>query len=482
MPGIRFRILLLISLFLGMISSHSALASFSPPSNISLRVYRLETSGALWVNPSTGTPRLCSTNDIYYGCTAFVGNSSYPYPYRTNPVTIPIETDYLLDVVSKEVIVGAFHPTAIQAQAIVARSYAYWHIRQGSAINNSNQFQVFVPYAFEALATTTSPNNPGNLCTSSHLNTNQRIVCNAVTPRHYIAFGVSPNDDLPAFTQYFADIRHRTVNGGPPYLIAVDDPISSHPDIVPDGHGHGLSQKGASRWARGNLSFNLNRDLGAWSVRWERVEQILTHYYTGVHIRDAGANNARLTPSYRWTPLQINWGAPDQRPPIMYRGAPYPVAVKVQNIGVADWVCGHPNVSYELRYRWAKAGRGEVVGSGSASVCGTPKGDPSPTVNLTIQNIPNWGPGAYTIRFDIFVTSASGNVWFRDYGWPSYDVSVCVDGPCKVYLPLALKRGSEQHLRAVPALGFGPCALQRRGELSNKGKGEAENAPAAYCF
>jgi len=56
-------------------------------------------------------------------------------------------------------------------------------------------------------------------------------------------------------------------------------------------------------------------------------------------------------------------------------------------------------------------------------------------VNLTIQNIPNWGPGAYAIRFDIYVTSAYGNFWFSDYGWPTYSVSVCVDGPCQVFIP-----------------------------------------------
>ena len=405
-------------------------------------MYRLESSGALWVNPATGAYHLCSSNDTYYGCTAFVGNPSYSYPYGTNPVTIPIETDYLLDVVPQEVSVEAFHPTAIQAQAIAARSYAYWHIRQGSTINNSTQFQVFVPYAFEALPSAASPNfpnNPSNPCASTNLNADQRIVCNAVAPRHYIAYGAYPNDDLPAFTEYFADIRNRTVSGGQPYLIAVDDPISSHSDIVNDGHGRGMSQKGASRWARGNLSYNINRDLGAWSVRWERANQILVHYYTGVHLRDASNNNALLTPSYRWNPLQINWGASGGQPPIMYHGSTYPISVEVQNTGISDWTCGYPNFSYELRYRWAKAGYGEVTGSSWASVCGTPKGDPSPTVNLTIQNIPNWGPGAYTLRFDIYVTSVYGNFWFSDYGWPSYSVGVCVDGPCKVFIPLVLK-------------------------------------------
>ena len=60
-------------------------------------------------------------------------------------------------------------------------------------------------------------------------------------------------------------------------------------------------------------------------------------------------------------------------------------------------------------------------------------------MNLTIDDIPAWGPGAYTIRFDIYVTSANGNFWFSDYGWPSYDVGVCVDGECKAFIPLVLK-------------------------------------------
>ena len=407
------------------------------------------------VYPGGGNTNIaCQLNppDKNWGCTWFdqfryPSDQVRPYPYTNNPATVSIETDYLLDVVPREMPVDPFHPTAIQAQAVAARSYAYWHIRQGSTINNSTQFQVFVPYAFEALNPTTFPDNPSDPCASSNLNRYQRIVCGAVARRHYIAYGTYPNDDLPAFTEFFADIPYRTVRGGHPYLKAVDDPISSHPELVeycnryPQycGHGRGMSQKGAGRWARGNRSFNMNRDLGAWSVRWERAEQILVHYYTGVHIRDAANNNALLTPSYRWNPLQINWGTPDNRPPAMVHGGMYPIAVKVQNTGVADWTCGYPHFSYELRYRWAKASHGEVTGSSWASVCGTPKGDPSPTVNLTIQNIPNWGPGAYTIRFDIYVTSASGNFWFSERGWRSYDVSVCVGGPCTGFIPAVLK-------------------------------------------
>lgn len=415
------------------ISETSLSAAYSPPSQITVRMYRL--TGAGGIQPP---PTLCSLGDASFGCTAFAGDSNYAYPYSTNPVVIPIETDYLLDVVPQEM--GTYyHPTALQAQAIAARSYAYWHIHQGSTINNSTQFQAFIPYKFESLPPVTFPNNPGNPCASNNLNTAQRMICHAVAPRYYVSYGAAPNDDLPAFTEFSADVWNRTVAGSQPYLVAVDDPISTGCDANTYGHGRGMSQEGASRWARGNRCSYPSQGDDPWSMLWERAEQILVHYYTGVHIRDAGNNNARLTPSYRWNPLQINWGTPDNLPPTMYRNSAYPVSVEVQNTGVSDWTCGYPNFSYELRYRWAKTGYGETTGSGSASVCGTPKGDPSPIVNLTIQNIPDWGSGAYTIRFDIYVTSAHGNFWFRDRGWPSYNVSVCVDGPCKVYIPLVLK-------------------------------------------
>lgn len=403
--------------------------AYSPPSSITIWVYHLRGDGS--IDPSY---TLCFPGDASYGCTAI---SSRSYPYTTNPATIPIETDYLLDVVPKEVSVEAFHPTAIQAQAIAARSYAYWHIRQGSAINNSTQFQVFVPYAFEALPPTTFPDNPSNPCASSNLNADQRIVCSAVAPRHYIAYGTYPNNDLPAFTEYFADIRNRTVSGGQPYLIAVDNPISSHPDIVQDGHGHGMSQKGASRWARGNLSYNINRDLGAWSVRWERAEQILLHYYTGVHVRDAGGTS--LTPSYRWNPLSINWDTPDNRLPIMYHGGSYSVTVQVQNTSIYDWPIN--GQSWALFYHWAKTGFGEMASGNRAwTTVDVPKGDPPYTFSLTINDIPNWGPGAYTLKFDMLLFTYGGTYWFSTtYGWPTYDVSVCVDGPCKVFIPIVLK-------------------------------------------
>lgn len=352
------------------ISEASPSVAYSPPSQITVWMYRL--TGAGGIQPP---PTLCSSGDASFGCTAFAGDSDHAYPYAANPVTISIETDYLLDVVPQEM--GTYyHPIALQAQAIAARSYAYWHIHRGSTINNSTQFQAFIPYKFESLPPVTFPNNPDNPCASNNLNTAQRMICNAVAPRYYVSYGTAPNDDLPAFTEFSADVWNRTVAGSQPYLVAVDDPISTGCDANTYGHGRGMSQEGASRWARGNRCSYPGQGDDPWSVRWERPEQILVHYYTGVHIRDA--NGTRLTPSYRWNPLRINWGTPDNRPPTMYHGSAYPISVEVQNTGVSDWTCGYPNFSYELRYRWAKAGFGEVTGSGWASVCGTPKGDPSP--------------------------------------------------------------------------------------------------------
>ena len=65
------------------------------------------------------------------------------------------------------------------------------------------------------------------------------------------------------------------------------------------------------------------------------------------------------------------------------------------------------------------------------------------TFTLTINDIPDWGPGAYTLKFDMVFSSTWGtSFWFSSSGqpdWPTYDVGICVDGLCKVFLPVVLK-------------------------------------------
>lgn len=404
--------------------------SFPPPTNITVRMYRLLIDGS-----STGI--LCSPNDTSYGCTAFVGDPSHAYPYgSSNPVTIPIETDYLLDVVPQE-LPPYYHPTALQAQAIAARSYAYWHIHQGSAINNSTQFQAFIPYKFESLQRNVTPDNPISPCASHNLNTDQSIVCNAVAPRHYVSYGSYPHDDLPAFTEFFADAWGYTVSGSKPYLQGVEDPISTGCDANNFGHRRGMSQEGASRWVRGNQCSYASAGDVPWSVRWEHAEQVLTHYYTGIHIRNA--NGTRLTPQWRWAPLEVNWHTPDNRIPIMYHGRNYHVTFRVQNTGTTTWP-GTGQV-YLWFHGWEQT---KLEGAKTPSLV-TPGGVRDETISLYPPSALH--PGTpYRLQFEMFLKGDYEDVGFSENEpgrpWYTYDVMVCVDGPCKVFAPLVLKNGS----------------------------------------
>jgi hypothetical protein len=146
------------------------------PENITVEMYTLTREGA--IDGSQEEP-LCMLGgdgipaDLRRGCTAF-NQEDYPdpadqrpYPYDANPATTSIEDDYLLDVVPQEMGPAAYHPTAIHAQAGAARTYAYCAIHAWDEyaqesdyywagclreINNSNGFQVFVPFYFDTLS------------------------------------------------------------------------------------------------------------------------------------------------------------------------------------------------------------------------------------------------------------------------------------------------------------------------------------------
>ncbi|MBX2999289.1 MAG: hypothetical protein KF893_12315 [Caldilineaceae bacterium] len=422
----------------------SPVGTFTPPSLLTVTMFRLTASGG-----STGDQ--CTLSDTSFGCTAFVGNPSYNYPYSTNPALVLFETDYLLDVVPQEM--GLFyHPTALHAQAVAARSYAYWHHHQDSAVNNSISFQAFIPYKFESLTPATFPNQSSTPCSSNNLNTNQLLICGATAPRHYISYEGS----LPAFTEFAADAYANTVNhpqlGNHPYMLGVADPISTACDANNFGHQRGMSQEGASRWARGNQCSYAGAGNIPWSVRWEHGEQILTHYYTGIQIRDVNNSSNVITPNARWVPLEIDWKTAGNQPPQLYHGSNHSIRVRVQNTGVGNWNCTYPFFTYNLRYQWRRAGQVHTALDTLQSLCPLAKGN-NQWVDLTLSNIPNWGPGAYTLRLDMVTTNATGatcsdvqaassttELWFGDdCGWPPYEVAFCVDGPCRTYLPYLKK-------------------------------------------
>jgi hypothetical protein len=115
------------------------------PVNVGLNVYRLNNWGV-----NTWIP--CSPGDTNYGCTFFCTNYeefpdlcqrnySYSYPYAYSSVNIPLETYYLLNVLTAEMDPSAYKelPT-LKALAIAERSYVGYHISHQSSINNSTQY------------------------------------------------------------------------------------------------------------------------------------------------------------------------------------------------------------------------------------------------------------------------------------------------------------------------------------------------------
>jgi hypothetical protein len=72
----------------------------------------------------------------------------------------------------------------------------------------------------------------------------------------------------------------------------------------------------------------------AWSVSWPERYQILTHYYTGIHVRDAGNANAIVTPDRRFVVLSANGGPRTGR---ICRNRVSWLTLRLQNTGVAAW-------------------------------------------------------------------------------------------------------------------------------------------------
>jgi len=418
-------------------------AAYTPPTNITLEVYVLTLGGARR-QPYT----LCGPGSTAWGCTVFCDETGYPcagtyllpYPYATNPITIPIESDYLLDVVPLEM--GPYyHQTALIAQAAAARSYAYSNLYEGRTINNSTAFQAFIPYKFESLPPAQFPDTPNDPCASSNLNDRQRIVCNAVAPGYYIAYDLAPDNYVPAFAEFSADAWLRTVDGSRPYLRGVADPISSGCDANDYGHQRGMSQEGASRWARGNRCSYAGRGDDPWSVRWEDARQILTHYYTGIQLRDSAG--ARLTPDYRWVPLEIDWGGGRVTPPLFQPEQTHTITFTVQNAGVVSWT-GRVALAYD---GWEDEGGIPVVTA--TTVVTIPQTVlPGGSVRVTI---PLTSPAQveplrrYRLRFDMLLYPEEGPpVGFSlrepERPWPRYEVELTVLVlPYKTYLPLMLQ-------------------------------------------
>ena len=406
-------------------------AAWTPPAEIGLRVMRLTANGG-----NSGVPCDVSPDEKSFGC------GSAGYPYATNPITIPIETDYLLNVVPQEMPLS-FAVHAIEAQATAARSFTYWYARKGTLINNSISYQAFIPGKFAAVSGVT-PDDSTNPCASGNLGTRQSKLCAAMrNPRYMTRF----DSETPVFAQYSADWPDRTqTNKWHKALRAVDDPISNTTNgtCIADGagsHGHGMSQNGANRWARGFQCAYSER--APWSVAWDSADRILFHYYTGIHLRTANAPQrergllerllglfagetvptpgAVTSPEWRWNPLRI-----DGLPAESAGAAPFALDVQLQNTGVYTWTCADGVGCFSLGYAWS-GGPGEVFTSTAwaALPCSVPPGDPSAVARLTIADRPQWPAGVYSLTLDVRAHLADGQtVWFSQQGWPAYSVPI----------------------------------------------------------
>lgn len=124
------------------------LLSYTPEPNISIDMYELRGNGFK-------TKTQCAPGSKKFGCTAFCNNTEpeygewcksgdpiIPYPYPSSTIIVPVQTYYLLDVLQGEMRLEMFPiPVALRAQAIAARSYAWWQYENVELpINNSNSF------------------------------------------------------------------------------------------------------------------------------------------------------------------------------------------------------------------------------------------------------------------------------------------------------------------------------------------------------
>ena len=473
----RVKLLFTISLSMGLLFLLWSLAG-SYPVNVFASLSTSNTSVTSVVTVTmfelfpTGvsTGQTCTSGSTKWGCTAYCDNddngvlwsscspeTTKSYPFNIPTVTVSIEGNssvpynrYLRDVVPEELGIkkasqGNVPLSSVKAQAIAARTYAYWRTEY-DYLDNSASRQVFVPYYYDTLNTE-----------------QQQRVDEAVGDIWYMTL---PGSTDPIDALYGADNGATTSPGYRSYLKSISDTISvAYGQPVGTGNG-GMSSKGASRWGFGHTSsrgpvavsgLNYPHDsdgLGDfWSVRWDEAAQILTHYYTGIHIQNAVNGNQQLTPDYRWNLLDVSWaeaGCPDVIP----ENSVCTGTFLIQNTGVTAWNTGHIFLDHYTLAEQANRSTNALMNPSGISTTALP----GEVVTVTTTVSPPTGAVAgsrHTIRFDMAYDEDNGLDYFSDreagHPWYTYDVESCV-GHCATYLPLVLKNWDG--LTCVPLVGY----------------------------
>lgn len=158
---------------------------------------------------------------------------------------IPLET-YVKRVVPVEINASSFPLEAIKAQAMAARTYAWYY----SNVHAAEDWDVSDWTDYQVLGREDHRHHRGDAATDD-------------TRGQYIAYG---GNVIKAFYSAENGCPTRGI-AGVDYIQAVDDPVSFGQQRW--GHGWGMSQRGAQRWA----------DWYGWGY-----QQILTHYYSGATV------------------------------------------------------------------------------------------------------------------------------------------------------------------------------------------------------
>lgn len=435
------------------------MASFTPTPSITVTMYQLDRYGDNTYQP-------CFQGSLNWGCTAYctdlVGQNlpcntskDFGYPFSSANATVDIEGAscapdgnydcYLRDVVPVEVALTVSSrsnkPLAVvEAQAIAARTYTYYRT---SDRDNSTNYHVFVPYYFDTLTAL------------------QQGRVNEAMARVYYMSDYWAFDDQPIAAYYGADNDATTADGPERYLVSVEDRISAaHGYHLGTGYG-GMSQRGASRWGFGHTSSwgpapmghpNYPRDTNNtppqngygnfWSMQYADSVHILTHYYTGVEVRDLAHDHTVVTPRQRFNILaaSVNGGSLEVQDFVgIIRVAPaavYQLTAVLQNTGVAGWSVSEYSVGYCWEAQCTMAGDlPAVMAPGSPSYIA-----PGQAVTVTLTGSIPTGSGCLSL--DLYYQTGWSYGWLGtgilgEPGWRRQPLDQIIGTACqKARLPL----------------------------------------------
>lgn len=402
-----------------------------------LYILKLNPDGSI-LKPDTK----CIVGSIGDGC----AEAGYAFPVMNNPIYIDVESDYLRNVLPRELDVQSNDPTpsALQAQAIAARTYATWTATKkkygeyevipfdehyNNQINNSTDYQVYYPDSYDHFL---NPNDPDGV---------KQMISTAISS----TFGIhlTPAGDIHVIDAEFgSDVGgHTETEGTKEYLVRIEDPISTICGAVTDYSnysGWGMSQKGALRWSKGNQCATGGDINTAWPVTWTDYRQILVHYYTGIDILGP---NGKVAPNDRWNLLKHNnFGSPIGVTPVLNGGQSASIELNLQNTSTSNWNAN----DIELGYQWTPPDDAEgnpyptnpqawqvltdvdfpgiLAGKEYPEIAAGP---------LTVTNIvAPFYEGNYILHLDLRHTTTGTGGWFSEQSpaWPDVKIPVHVNG------------------------------------------------------